>query len=211
MPAYKEEAAISRKAALEAVRKGSGRPRNLEIGEQILGAARALLAEGGYDALTFEAIVQRTGIGRPTIYRRWPTKAHLVAAITYGPDDELLETGGSLAEQLRSLVDQVAQGYSRPGIGPATVGLISAYQNDPALRAALHNPVENKARRKLHAIVEDAKKRGVIDSCADADIMFDMIVGTVIFRLIFSSADRPENFVEELTANLCRAFAPRSD
>ena len=167
-----------------------------------------LLAEGGYEALTFEAIVSRTGIGRPTIYRRWPTKAHLVAEIAYGPPKDIPETGGNLAEQIAALVEQIVANYSRPDIGPATVGLVGAYQKDAALRAELHSPAEAKARAQLHEIVARAKERGVIDADADADMMFDMVVGTVLFRLVFSSAERPARLADDLTAALCRVFGP---
>ena len=168
-----------------------------------------LLAEGGYEALTFEAIVSRTGIGRPTIYRRWPTKAHLVAEIAYGPRKDIPETGGDLAEQIAALVEQIVANYSRPDIGPATVGLVGAYQKDAALRAELHSPAEAKARAQLREIVARAKERGVIDREAEADMMFDMTVGTVLFRLVFSSAERPARLADDLTAALCRVFGLR--
>jgi len=187
-----------------------GRPRSEAIGEKILAAARALLAEGGYEALTFEAIAGRTGIGRPTIYRRWPTKAHLVAEITYGRRKDFPETGSDLEGQIAALVRQIVENYSRPDIGPATVGLVGAYQKDAALRAELHSPAEAKARAQLHGIVARAKERGVIDAHADADMMFDMVVGTVLFRLVFSSSERPVRLADDLTSALCRAFGPRT-
>lgn len=109
---------------------------------------------------------------------------------------------------MRALIDQMIAGYSRPGIGAATVGLISAYRNDATLRAELHEPAETKARQQLHAIVARAKARDVIDRGADADLLFDMIVGTITFRLVFSSVEGPDNFAAELAARLVRAFAP---
>jgi AcrR family transcriptional regulator len=185
----------------------AGRPRNEEIGDQILSTARALLAESGYDALTFEAIGSRTGIGRPTIYRRWPSKVHLVAEIAYGPDGEdLRETGGDLMSQLLSLVRQVAQSYYRPEVVAATAGLNSAFQYEPALREELHKPAEAGARRQLAGIVDRLKARREIVLDADPDLLFDMIIGAVTFRLIFSSFDRDDDFETALAQKLHRAF-----
>src|SRR3954454_23454999 len=57
-----------------------GRPRDPARGARILEAAVALIAELGYDRATVEAIAERAGVGKPTIYRRWSGKAEIVAA-----------------------------------------------------------------------------------------------------------------------------------
>jgi AcrR family transcriptional regulator len=207
--AWQEGEDISRTVTRPAAKPVAGRPRNREVGERILAAARALLAEGGYDALTFEAIGARTGIGRPTIYRRWPSKAHLVAAIAYGPEEEIEETGGDLAGQIRALVRQVSRSYRRPEIASAIAGLNSAFQNDASLRGELHAPAETDARRQVRDIVARLKERGEMDPGADADLLFDMVVGAVTFRVMFSSLEAPQRFEEALAERLHRAFSPR--
>lgn len=60
--------------------KPRGRPRREGADETILDAARALFDETGYTAFSVDAIAERTGIAKTTIYRRWPTKGALVAA-----------------------------------------------------------------------------------------------------------------------------------
>jgi AcrR family transcriptional regulator len=57
-----------------------GRPRRAGADEEILRATRELLGKGGYAAFNVDAIAERTGIAKTTIYRRWPTKGALVAA-----------------------------------------------------------------------------------------------------------------------------------
>ena len=78
-----------------------GRPRNPANDAAILACAREILATQGADALTFEAVAQATGISRVSIYRRWPSKAHLVTDIatrgnTVFPD--VIEEEGLRAE-----------------------------------------------------------------------------------------------------------------
>lgn len=192
-------------------RPHAGRPRNAEIDEQIIAAARSLLAAGGYEALSFEAIGKQTGIGRPTIYRRWPSKAHLAAAIAYGKNGPLPRTQGGLRPQIEALVRQVARQYSHPDIAAAAIGLINAFYNDEALRRELHTPAENDARRQMREIVTAGKAEGLIVQDADADVLFDMIVGTLVFRLMFSSTERPADHLETLVDQLCRSLAPQPD
>ena len=196
-------------AAEEENRPNPGRPRNSEIDELILSTARSLLAEGGYEAMTFEAIGKQTGIGRPTIYRRWRSKAHLAAAIAYGNHDSPMPVvDGELRAQIAALVEQIAKQYSISEIAAASLGLNSAYYNDEALREELHTPAETNARRQVRAIVAAGKANGTINEAADADILFDLIVGTVIYRTMFSSIPKPEDHTRKLVDHLLRAFAP---
>src|SRR5437773_2620831 len=46
--------------------------------DAILDATRALLGEVGYARLSIDGVAKRAGVGRPTIYRWWPDKSHLV-------------------------------------------------------------------------------------------------------------------------------------
>src|SRR6478735_3679490 len=49
-----------------------GRPRDPKRREAILRAAIELVGEVGYDRMTVEALANRAGVSKPTIYRRWP-------------------------------------------------------------------------------------------------------------------------------------------
>ena len=64
-----------------------GRPRDARIDAAALDAAAALLLEVGYADLTLAAVAARAGTSRPAVYRRWPTKAHLVHEAVFRGDD----------------------------------------------------------------------------------------------------------------------------
>ena len=54
-------------------RKGPGRPRSVRADEAIIAAVIDLLADGTTaEALSIEAVAARAGVGKATIYRRWP-------------------------------------------------------------------------------------------------------------------------------------------
>ena len=59
-----------------------------------------LLGEVGYAALSVDAIARQAGTSKPTIYRRWPSKAHLVheAVFPAGIATELPDTGSLAGE-----------------------------------------------------------------------------------------------------------------
>jgi AcrR family transcriptional regulator len=62
-------------------KRGRGRPRRIEADTEILEAARTLLREGGYRALSLDEVARRAGTAKSSIYRRWPSKAALAAEI----------------------------------------------------------------------------------------------------------------------------------
>src|SRR5438552_16672378 len=67
--------------------RSRGRPRDRAIDDAALRAARELLVEVGWDRLSMVAIAERAGVGRPALYRRWPSKTHLVFEAVFGWQD----------------------------------------------------------------------------------------------------------------------------
>jgi AcrR family transcriptional regulator len=61
--------------------RGRGRPRRVEADSEILEAARVLLLDGGYRALSLDEVARQAGTAKSSIYRRWPSKAALVAEL----------------------------------------------------------------------------------------------------------------------------------
>src|SRR2546423_13905892 len=57
-----------------------GRPRLQSTDEAIFVAAAELIGERGYDGFSMAAVADRAGVAKPTVYRRWPTRSHLVLA-----------------------------------------------------------------------------------------------------------------------------------
>lgn len=188
-----------------------GRPRNPETDAAILDAARHILATRGFEALSFEAIAQATGISRVSIYRRWPSKAHLASEIANGgggglPD--VIEDDGIEAE-IRALVRQLHDRYGRADIGAASIGMIMSYQREPSLRDELHSPLEGDARADLRAIIAKGKTLGIVRDEADADALFDIAVGAIMFRKLVSTEAAGNDLVEAISDIVLNGVARR--
>lgn len=78
-------------------KRGRGRPRSETADRAILDAASDILRELGYRDFTVDAVAERTGIAKTTIYRRWPTKGDLVAAAV-APMPPLSDVASIVAE-----------------------------------------------------------------------------------------------------------------
>ena len=73
-----------------------GRPRSEEADRAIIDAALDLFAESGAGGLCIEAVAARAGVGKSTIYRRWPGKEDLLV-------DALATLKSPLPDAVRSI------------------------------------------------------------------------------------------------------------
>src|ERR1700676_1081643 len=112
-----------------------GRPRSEHSHRAILDAANALLDERGLADLTIDEVAQRAGVGKATIYRRWPSKGTLVFeafSADFLARQPLPDTGSLRADLLAAL-----RGWVKTVRGTVTgrtlVGLIAEVQRDPGL------------------------------------------------------------------------------
>src|SRR5438128_907003 len=117
-------------------RSRRGRPRDPGVDEAILSAAVDLLAQVGFARLTMEQVAARAGVGKASVYLRWPNKVTLVAeAIQHRsavvPD---VPDTGSLREDmllfLRSLLRGKAAGQR------ALAAVTGEIASNPELRKA---------------------------------------------------------------------------
>ena len=104
----------------------------------MLRATVELLAETGYHGLLVSAIAERAGTSKPAIYRRWPSKAHLVheAVFPIGAATAIPDTG-SLPEDLREMVRRAMAVLATPAARAALPGLIGEMAADATLHVAL--------------------------------------------------------------------------
>jgi AcrR family transcriptional regulator len=114
-----------------------GRPRDSRIDDAVLQATVELLEEVGYLRLTVAAIAERAGTNKPAIYRRWPTKAHLVHHAVFPVESPPAEmpVDGDLRSELRVLVATGLKVLGTPAARAALPGLLAEMNDHPALHA----------------------------------------------------------------------------
>ena len=134
--------------------------RNLE---RVLSAAHELFAERGPD-VTMEEVARRAGVGVGTIYRRFPSKDHLFAAVSHAACDHTrhcllaaAETSRDPVQKLRALV--VAQ-YERVAQQAVLIELRPA--PDPAGGAAAEHELYATMHALLEQVIRDGQRQGVL-------------------------------------------------
>ncbi len=93
-----------------------GRPRRAEADAEILDAAVAMLRSGGYRELSLDEVARRAGTAKSSIYRRWSSKAALVAEIVRR---EVPAPEGDLVVAFEALMNDAMGGVVAALIGEA--------------------------------------------------------------------------------------------
>lgn len=168
----------------------SGRPRDGRIDDAVLTAAAELLTEVGYAELTVAAIADRAGTSRPAVYRRWPSKAHLVHEATFR---DSVTAGaprtGSFAEDLHELVRRTAELLTTPMARIAVPGLIAEAATDPVIHQRLLERFSAGGWRGLDATLAAAVAGGELDAEVDALVMLEMVIGSALAATLTRGPD----------------------
>ncbi|MEU8499134.1 TetR/AcrR family transcriptional regulator [Streptomyces lavendulae] len=106
----------------EAARRRTG-GRSARVRSQVVEAVGTLLVESGYDALTVDAVAERAGVHRTTVYRRWRDVGGLLADLLDAAADDGWRPAdtGSLEDDLTALNQEVYEAL-RPGGADAADG-----------------------------------------------------------------------------------------
>lgn len=177
-----------------------GRPRSEKSREAILSAAHDLLTEEGGAGLTVEAIARRAEVGRPTIYRWWPTVADIVLEVVLRQADKDIAVPAceSLDATLRRFLRQSMKAIADWG-GVHLRFLMAHAQRDEEFRQRFRDNFVAKRRAVLRSIFEQAVERGQIGSGHDLDLQVDIVFGAMWYRLLVGHAPLDESFADELT------------
>ncbi|GGX70302.1 TetR/AcrR family transcriptional regulator [Streptomyces fructofermentans] len=142
----------------------SGPPRDPARDALILRAATELLAEGGYPAMTMDKAAARAGVGKATVYRRWPSRAELAAeALSHaGLTDDvmpvILGSGHLRDELLATLASAIgSQDTSRVDLVSA---LLDTARQEPELCSLIRVRYVESLHQALAGVLDHAAQRG---------------------------------------------------
>jgi AcrR family transcriptional regulator len=185
-----------------------GRPRDPRIDGAVLRATVELLGETGYADLTVDAIARRARTSKPAIYRRWPSKAHVVheAVFPVGEGTALPNTG-SLAGDVREMLRRTTAVLTTPAARAALPGLVGEMAADPALHAALLERFSDVLSRGLTDRLEDAVTRGEARPDVTAADLVEAIAGITLLALITRGDALDDAWMERTAALITRGIS----
>jgi AcrR family transcriptional regulator len=195
-----EEAAIGRaRARSDASSAGPGRPRDPRADDAILAATRDLLAEVGFERLTVTDVAGRAGVGRPTVYRRYPSKEALVAASVEAlRSDVPAPDTGTLCGDLRAELIPRAPAFGHPLVLQFLAALLVSNAEGSEFAEVYWRDAVAQRREAFGDIFVRAQERGELATRADIDLLTDVVAGAVIYQILRPAAMRSEPVEERL-------------
>ena len=144
-------------------------PRSQRVVRSVHEALVAELVRVGFAELSIDAVAREAGVHRTTIYRRWPTKADLVASLLEPQLDrvEKVPETGSVAGDLVALMQQLVDNIGQPE-GLAMTRLFTV--NEPEL-VAMATGARDRAQAVFTRAVRRAVDRGELPADADASML----------------------------------------
>ena len=165
-----------------------GRPRDAQLHAAILAATRELLATGSYAELSMESVAARARVGKKTLYRRWSSKAPLVAEAVlqaYGGSGSFpVADNGDIRDDLRSWLDEHAEFLAEPPNAALVRALIAAAAASSADGAALYQQLSAPQHAGLMTRLRQAVDAGQIRTETDLDAVADALIGTLLFHAL---------------------------
>jgi AcrR family transcriptional regulator len=173
---------------IESREHGFGRPRDERIDTEVVSAVLNSLGSGGYGAVTIDGIARRVKRARTSIYRRWPSKRHLVAyAVVSEMGDNPAADTGVLRGDLEAAVETLLKAFAGP-LGQALAGLVADMAQDEELAQTIRREVLAARRKSMRDAFARARARGEIRTNLDIELVLDMLTAPFYYRTLFGHA-----------------------
>jgi len=189
-----------------------GRPRDAGRDQAILAATLKILGERGYAGVTIDGIAASAGVGRPTIYRRWPSKpALIVSALVHSAEIAVpaVDTG-SLRRDLIAIQRRQVALMNSPDVRRITAWLIADLATDPELAESYVSQYLAPRQTIVWQVLQRGIDRGQLNADADFAFIYDLLVGPLFMRTVVWGEQLLPETAEKTADVILAAFAPSS-
>ena len=178
-----------------------GRPRSEAARLAILEAAGELLLTNGLEAVSMDAVAERAGVSKATIYRWWPTKQTLALEALYHEWDTTRstppDTGPLRADLLALLRPWIRRVRERP-YGRVVASLVTEVHTDAEFAREYQARFVEPRRAPARWVFERAIERGELPPGTDVELALDLIYGPLFHRLLHVHAPLTDRFVQSV-------------
>ena len=178
-----------------------GRPRSESAASHaaIMDAVYELLKVKSARDLTMDAIAKKANVGKPTLYKWWPSKAALIMAMfheriaSHSEAPAAATAEEAIRTKMRRLIREVNGLF-----GKVVADLIAEGQSDPAILQEFYELHGSHRRAPAVADIERGKLAGEFSTDTNAELLVDAIFGPVYYRLLLRFAPLTEKYGNEL-------------
>jgi AcrR family transcriptional regulator len=172
-----------------------GRPRSERSQKAILRAASELMLARGLSSISMDAVAERAGTSKATIYRWWPSKELLALETLFtewepgGPGEH---DTGSLSGDLLALMLPWARQLAAKPYGRVIAGVLNRVHSDPEFAEVYQARFVGPRREEGRGVLARAIARGEIPPDTDVEAALDLLYGPFYHRILHGHAPRTD-------------------
>jgi AcrR family transcriptional regulator len=188
----------------------AGRPRSEQADRAIINAALDLFAESGAEGLCIEKVAARAGVGKATIYRRWPGKEDLLLVALTALNAPLPEPKGeSVRDDLAALVDATRTEAVDPRKVRQVALLLGEGARYPRLIERYVDEVVEPRRDVFRTVLRRGVATGELRDGTNIEAAVDMLTGAVLARSRMSQDRVDRGYARRVVDELLTGMASR--
>ena len=182
-----------------AEKKSGGRPRNEQLHQAILKTAIELVFAEGFRAVSVESIAAKAGVGKTTIYRRWPNKAAVImdAFMLRVGSGTLFPAAAKATDSVRLQMRAMARAF-RGRDGALVKALLAEAQFDAQLATELRERWTLPRRRLAIGVFQEAIRQGILRPDIDLETTIDLLYAPMYYRLQMGTGPLSEAYIDGL-------------
>jgi len=186
-----------------------GRPRSEQAEQAIIEATLDLFAEQGFDGVCVEAVAARAGVGKATIYRRWPNKEELLLAALGSMKSPFPEPTGSVREDLVAQLTVMCADKADPRKARRYALLLGEGQKYPRLIARYKENVVGPRHDAMRAVIRHGIAAGKLRPDTDVEIALLALTGAVLAKEKSADGELNGEFAARVVDELLLGLAVR--
>ncbi len=188
-----------------------GRPRSEQAEQAIIEATLDLFAEQGFEGVCVEVVAARAGVGKATIYRRWPNKEELLLAALGSMKSPIPELRGvSARDDLVAMLTVMCADKSDPRKARRYALLLGEGEKYPRLMARYMETVVEPRHEVLRAVIRRGIANGELRADTDVEIARLALTGTILAKEKSADGKLTGDFAARVVDELLLGLAPKT-
>lgn len=160
-----------------------GRPRDPHVDAAIVAASLDVLANRGFARFTVEEVAAIAGVGKASIYRRFPDKDALIAHALDHINDDLppIPEEGSTKDRLAIMMDRVRRGIPDSRAGRIMRHVLGESSESPHLVTEFYRRVISPRHDRIRSVLAEGKSSGELDADFNVEVAIAALIGSMVF------------------------------
>ena len=187
-----------------------GRPRSEQAEQAIIEATLDVFAEQGFEGVCVELVAARAGVGKATIYRRWPNKEELLLAALGSLKSPYPEPqGDSVREDLLAIIEVMCADKADPRKARRYALLLGEGEKYPRLMARYKAEVVEPRRDMIRSVIRRGIGTGELRPDTDVEISMLTLTGAIMAQEKSLDGKLDGDFAARLVDGLLRGCTAR--